>query len=146
MAREREYYVGDLGGIQPGKEGVPGWDGPYSWAEAKAASQRREAWDREHPRERAPLAGEEWVPPPPRFPSSPETRRQILNAIAEMNSKYAKPFDKGKISLISLVGTESWAELGEVVLQMAILDTMLSIEEKLGRLLEAAEQGENREA
>lgn len=31
----------------------------------------------------------------------------------------------------SLIGTESWSEYGAVVLQMAILDTLLSIEEKL---------------
>ena len=34
----------------------------------------------------------------------------------------------------SFIGTESWAEYGQVVLQMAILDTLLSIEEKLERL------------
>jgi len=34
----------------------------------------------------------------------------------------------------SYIGTQSWAEYGQVVLQMAILDTLLSIEEKLDRL------------
>ncbi len=39
----------------------------------------------------------------------------------------------------SLIGTESWSEYGAVVLQMAILDTLLSIEEKLGKLVEVRE-------
>jgi hypothetical protein len=71
---------------------------------------------------------------PPRFPSSVETRRRILQAIATGNEKYARPFDRGKVALASLIGTESWADYGNVVLQMAILDTLLSVEEKLGAL------------
>jgi hypothetical protein len=74
-------------------------------------------------------------PPPPRFPSTAETRRNILNAIATGHEKYARPFDRGKIALASFVGTESWSDYGNVVLQMAILDTLLSIEEKLSNLL-----------
>ena len=83
--------------------------------------------------------------PTPRFPSSSETRRQILQAIAGGNEKYARPFDKGRVALASLFGTESWADYGNVVLQMAILDTLLSIEEKLGALMgpEAQESGED---
>lgn len=76
-------------------------------------------------------------PPPPRFLSSAQTRRNILNEIAKGNEKYARPFDRGKISLASFVGTESWSDYGNVVLQMAVLDTLLSIEEKLGNLLQA---------
>ncbi len=38
------------------------------------------------------------------------------------------------MAFISLIGTESWSDYGAVVLQMAILDTLLSIEEKLGVL------------
>jgi hypothetical protein len=74
-----------------------------------------------------------------RFPSALDTRKQILNAIAAGNAKYAKPFDKGKMASFSLIGTESWSEYGAVVLQMAILDTLLSIEEKLGKLAEVRE-------
>jgi len=74
--------------------------------------------------------------PPVRFPSPPEARREILEAIARTNPKYARPFDKGKVATVSLVGTESWSDYGAVVLQMAILDTLLSIEEKLEQLAE----------
>jgi hypothetical protein len=70
----------------------------------------------------------------PRFPSSLETRRGILEAIAQRNDKYARPFDAGRMASISLIGTESWSDYGAVVLQMAILDTLLSIEEKLGTI------------
>jgi hypothetical protein len=50
------------------------------------------------------------------------------------NGKYGKPFDKDRLVAASLVGTESWSDYGQVVLQMAILDTLLSIEEKLDRI------------
>ena len=76
-------------------------------------------------------------PPPPRFPSPPDVRRQILNAIATGNEKYARPFDRGKVAIASFIGTESWADYGNVVLQMAILDTLLAIEEKLASLTDA---------
>ena len=72
--------------------------------------------------------------PVARFPFSAEARRQILEAIAKRNDKYARPFDKGKVASVSLIGTESWSDYGAVILQMAILDMLLSIEEKLDRL------------
>jgi hypothetical protein len=40
------------------------------------------------------------------------------------------------VATVSLVGTESLSDYGAVVLQMAILDTLLSIEEKLEQLAE----------
>lgn len=79
-------------------------------------------------------AGKVAPPAPPRFPSPLKTRREILNAIATKNEKYARPFDRGSVASYSRMGTDSWAEYGEVVLQMAILDTLLSIEEKLSAL------------
>ena len=66
---------------------------------------------------------------PPR--SSPEVRARLLQLIKQAHPKYAKPFEKDRIAAFSLVGTESWADYGQVVLQMAILDTLLSIEELL---------------
>lgn len=66
--------------------------------------------------------------------TSPETRARILAMIKKANGKYAKPFDKDRLAAVSLIGTESWSEYGQVVLQMVILDTLLSIEEKLDRL------------
>jgi len=43
----------------------------------------------------------------------------------------ARPFDRGKVAVASIVGTESWSDYGNVVLQMAFPDTLLSIEQKL---------------
>ncbi len=54
-----------------------------------------------------------------------------MNQIATGNEKYARPFDRGKVALASFVGTGSWSDYGNVVLQMAILGTLLSIGQKL---------------
>jgi hypothetical protein len=64
----------------------------------------------------------------------PEIRERILAMFKKANGKYGKPFDKDRLVAASFVGTESWSDYGQVVLQMAILDTLLSIEEKLDRL------------
>ena len=71
----------------------------------------------------------------------PEVRERILAMFKKGNRKYAKPFDKDRLSSASFIGTESWAEYGQVVLQMAILDTLLSIEEKLDRLTGHEDEG-----
>jgi hypothetical protein len=77
-----------------------------------------------------------------RFPATVETRRAILQDIARANEKYARPFGQGQVARASFVGTDSWAEYGEVVLQMATLDTLLSIEEKLTALVERLGDGQ----
>ena len=64
----------------------------------------------------------------------PEVRERILAMFKKANGKYGQPFDKDRLVAASFVGTESWSDYGQVVLQMAILDTLLSIEEKLDRL------------
>ena len=63
----------------------------------------------------------------------PEVRERILAMFKNANSKYPKPFDKDRLAWASLFGG-NWEEYGQIVLQMAILDTLLSIEEKLGKL------------
>ncbi len=68
--------------------------------------------------------------------TSPEVRAEILRLVKEANPKYARPFEKGRVSHVSFVGTESWADYGQVVLQLAILDTLLSVEEHLAALRE----------
>lgn len=62
--------------------------------------------------------------------STPEKRRQILEMFKKTNSKYAKPFESDRLAVASLMGG-GWEPYGQIVLQMAILDTLLSIEEKL---------------
>jgi hypothetical protein len=71
----------------------------------------------------------------------PEVRERILAMFKKGNSKYAKPFDKDRLAAASFIGTQSWAEYGQVVLPMAILDTLLSIEEKLDRLTGREDEG-----
>jgi hypothetical protein len=64
--------------------------------------------------------------------TSPEVRSEILAMFKRANPKYARPFEKGdRLSRASILGTEDWSSYGQVILQMAILDTLLSIEEKL---------------
>jgi hypothetical protein len=52
------------------------------------------------------------------------------NVFKRTNNKYAKPFDSGRLAMASMMGG-AWEPYGQIVLQMAILDTLLSIEEKL---------------
>jgi hypothetical protein len=66
--------------------------------------------------------------PPAR--SSPEVRARILEMFKRLNSKYARPFENDRLAVASFAGG-NWEEYGAIVLQMAILDTLLSIEEKL---------------
>ena len=72
------------------------------------------------------------APPEPPSParSSPEVRARILEMFKRGNSKYAKPFEKDRLAAVSIFGGD-WEEYGQIVLQMAILETLLSIEELL---------------
>ena len=62
--------------------------------------------------------------------STPEVRARILEMFKRGNPKYAKPFEEDRLAQVSVLGG-NWEEYGQVVLQMAILDTLLSIEELL---------------
>lgn len=53
------------------------------------------------------------------------------------NRKYALPFEKDRLAVASVMGG-NWEEYGQIMLQMAILDTLLSIEEHLISLGEPA--------
>jgi hypothetical protein len=68
--------------------------------------------------------------PDPPARSSPEVRARILEMFKRLNSKYAKPFENDRLAVASMMGG-NWEQYGQIVLQMAILDTLLSIEEKL---------------
>src|SRR5207244_2817736 len=79
---------------------------------------------------RSPAAAR-WVPPEAEGRTPPEVREKVLRLVKKANPKYAKAFTADRLAMVSIIGTESWAEYGQVVLQMAILDTLLSIEELL---------------
>ena len=70
------------------------------------------------------------IPPPVPARSSPETRARILQMFKRGNRKYAMPFENNRLAVASFAGG-NWEEYGQIILQMAILDTLLSIEEKL---------------
>lgn len=74
------------------------------------------------------------IPPIPPVParSSPETRARILAMFKRGNRKYALPFENNRLALASFAGG-NWEEYCQIILQMAILDTLLSIEEKLSQ-------------
>jgi hypothetical protein len=59
--------------------------------------------------------------------SHPKQRAQIVQAMKLANSKYAKPFEKGKMASVSLFGG-NWEEYAKVVLSMVIADTLLAME------------------
>ena|SRR6516162_2569468 len=62
-----------------------------------------------------------------------ETREQVLVMLKTTNKKYARPFEADRLSHVSVMGG-NWEEYAAIVVQMAILDTLLSIEEKLDQL------------
>jgi hypothetical protein len=88
-------------------------------------------YDRLKTEGQARLAGPESpsTPAPPAR-SSPEDRARILEMFKRGNRKYALPFEKDRLAVASFAGG-NWEEYGQIILQMAILDTLLSIEEKL---------------
>ena len=68
---------------------------------------------------------------PPR--SSPELGTAIAGMFKSASGKYARPFNGDNLAGISILGGD-WQEYSQVVLQVAIRDTLLSIEEKLSAL------------
>lgn len=64
-----------------------------------------------------------------RFPSTAETRRNILEDIARLSDPYARPLDNGTVPVV----TENYVA---VVLQLTTLDTLMSIEKKLTEVLQ----------
>lgn len=70
--------------------------------------------------------------PSPPARSSPETRARILEMFKRGNRKYALPFENDRLALASFAGG-NWEEYGQIVLQMAILDTLLAIGDKLSQ-------------
>jgi hypothetical protein len=87
-------------------------------------------YDRLKAEREAGLPGQAAPVPPVPARSSPETRARILAMFKRGNRKYALPFEGNRLALASFAGG-NWEEYGQIILQMAILDTLLSIEEKL---------------
>jgi hypothetical protein len=81
------------------------------------------------------------APAEPEVPArtSPAARARILEMFKRGNRKYALPFEKDRLAVASIMGG-NWEEYGQIVLQMAILDTLLSIEEHLISLQKPASE------
>ena len=76
--------------------------------------------------------------------TSPEVRERILAMFKKANGKYGKPFDRDRLAWASVFGG-NWEEYGQIILQMATLDTLLSIEEKLGEIAAGVQAGKDRQ-
>ena len=64
--------------------------------------------------------------------SDAETRAGIIEMFKMHNDKFRLPFEDGRLALASFTGG-NWQEYGAIVIQMAILDTLLNIEKMLGQ-------------
>ena len=62
-----------------------------------------------------------------------EEKQQVIQAMKDSNKKYAKPFEKGKMSTFSIMGG-NWEEYAAIVMDMVSADTLLDIDKKLERL------------
>jgi hypothetical protein len=60
-------------------------------------------------------------------------KQQVIQAMKDSNKKYAKPFEKGKMSSFSIMGG-NWEEYAAIVMDMVTADTLLEVDEKLERL------------
>lgn len=64
-----------------------------------------------------------------------EGKRRALDWLVNSGKKYRKPFRDGEFAVLSILGSESWTDYAQIVLQIMIADSLITIEEKLDRLL-----------
>jgi hypothetical protein len=60
-------------------------------------------------------------------------KQQVIQALKDTNSKYAKPFEKGKMARISFLGG-NWEEYAQIIMSMVMADTLLDIQSEVERL------------
>jgi hypothetical protein len=61
-------------------------------------------------------------------------KRSIIANLIDSDHKFSKPFEKGKLTSLNIFGG-SWNTYAELILQLIIADTLLSIDGKLDRLI-----------
>jgi hypothetical protein len=66
---------------------------------------------------------------------SEEVKRKLVSSLAQQG-KYKKALQFGDLAMISIMGTESWSEYAQTVIQVLTLDTLMGIERELSRLNE----------
>lgn len=64
-----------------------------------------------------------------------ESKRKALDWLVNSGKKYKKPFQDGEFAVLSILGSESWTDYAQVILQIMIADSLLAIEQKLDQLL-----------
>jgi hypothetical protein len=87
-------------------------------------------WDGNNPDHRA-------LKPPPGFllNFTPANKRKLVRLLASTGGeKYNRPFAKGQLATMSIVGSESWTDYAQVVLQLMLVDSMATLEEQLSEL------------
>jgi hypothetical protein len=65
--------------------------------------------------------------------ASREDKQQVIESLKNTNSKYAKPFEKGKMARASIMGG-NWEEYAQIVMGMVSADTLLDMDAQLERL------------
>jgi hypothetical protein len=65
--------------------------------------------------------------------ASLEQKQQVIQALKSSNSKYAKPFEKGKMASTSFLGG-NWENYAQIVMAMVSADTLLDIQGQLETL------------
>jgi hypothetical protein len=65
--------------------------------------------------------------------ASLEQKQQVVKALKNTNSKYAKPFEKGRMANVSFMGG-NWENYAQIVMEMVSADTLLQIQGQLETL------------
>lgn len=61
---------------------------------------------------------------------SDEVKRDLIESLTQFG-KYRKAFETGEFALTSFLGTESWSEYAQTVIEVLILDTLMGIEREV---------------
>jgi hypothetical protein len=69
---------------------------------------------------------------------SNQAKQTLIDNITASDPKYSKPFREGMLALFNVFGG-NWNEYATVVLDVAIADTLLSIDRKLDLLINERE-------
>jgi hypothetical protein len=68
-----------------------------------------------------------------KYDMSIEQKKKILVNLIGSAGKYSKPFTKGDLALVNVLGGD-WNDYAQVVMNIIISDTLLSIEQTLRRI------------
>jgi hypothetical protein len=66
---------------------------------------------------------------------SEEVKRKVVASLSQQG-KYRRALQTGDLATISIIGTESWSEYAQTVVQVLLLDTLMSVEREISRLNE----------